>query len=59
MSKVKKILSLPYIEVKKLKYQHFQGIFPTVTKQQFSNGILQDLGKLNEKYVKKSTFLAN
>lgn len=56
MSKVKKILSLPYIEVKKLKYQHFQGIFPTVTKQQFSNGILQDLGKLNEKYVKKGTF---
>lgn len=42
-----------------LKHQHFPSIFQVVTKQQFSNGILQDLGKLNEKYVKKSTFLAN
>lgn len=45
MSKVKKILSLPYIEVKKLKYQHFQGILQVVTKQQFYEDVLQNLKK--------------
>lgn len=38
------------------KNQHFQGIFQTVTKQQFSNGIPQDFYKSNVFFVKKGTF---